>query len=78
MIIFLTIISCLALIISGFCIFAVWRLFKYMKYVIEDSVDVQEEKVDNVINTLRIVVSEKLIKMNGRIQKPYLVKNEDI
>jgi len=75
---FLLIIAFFSLLVSVFCLFAVWRLFKYMKYIIEDNVDSQEEKLDNVINTLRIIVSEKLIKTNGRIQKPYLTKNEDI
>ena len=60
--IIILIISILALLISLFCLFAIWRLFKYIKYIIEDKQEEDSEKVENIIQTLKIIVHEGLIK----------------
>ena len=66
----------IALLTSLFTLFAVWRLYKYIRYVIEDKQDELEDKSNNVIQTLKIIVQEGLVKSNGRIKKPYMTKTE--
>ena len=55
-------------------------MFSYLilegECIIEDKQDGTEEKVDNIIQTLKIVVHEGLIKNNGRIKKPYITKSD--
>jgi len=72
------IIGVISLIVSGFCLIAVWRLYKYIRYVVEDKLETVEEKANNLIQTLKIIVKEGLIQENGRIKKPYIMKNEEL
>jgi len=46
-----------------------------MTYVIEDKQEDESERVDNIIQTLKIIVKEGLVKDDGRIKKPYILKS---
>lgn len=71
------ILSSIAIILSLFTLLAIWRLYKYIRYVVEDKQDELEDKSNNIIQTLKIIVQEGLIKNNGRIKKPYISKSEN-
>lgn len=66
------ILSIIAIILSLFSLFAIWRLFKYIKYIIEDNQEVERERIDNIITTLKYLTKEGLIKDNGKFKKPYI------
>ena len=71
-IVILYILLFIALVVAGFALFAVWRLNRYIQYRLEDKQEEHEEKITNIIQTLRIITKEGLIRDNGRVKRSYL------
>ena len=69
-------IGIIALLVACFALLAVWRLNKYIQYRIEDKQEEHEEKMINIIQSLKIIVKEGLIRDNGRIKRSYLGPRE--
>lgn len=60
----------MALILSIFNFYAIWRLNKYIGNIIEDKQDYLEEKIDVISQSLQIALGNKLINPNNRIKRP--------
>jgi len=78
MVVLAIILAIVAILISGFALFAVWRLNKYIQYTVEERILEIDEVNSNLVQSLQLAVGEGLIKSNGRIKKPYMIKDGEI
>jgi len=55
-----------------FLVYIIWRLNKYISYVLEDKIEELEDRINQLEQSLKIALGENLIRENGRIKKPYV------
>lgn len=68
----LSILLGISFLFNFFCLYAVWRLNKYIAYKIETRIEEVEDRQDLVEQTVKMALGENLINSNGRIKRPYV------
>lgn len=64
------ILSVIAIIISCFAFYAIWRFNRYISVVVEDKIEEHEERINTLHQSLSLAIGERLINPNGRIKRP--------